>query len=80
VGGPLPFSEVRTTSSSAPTALCTHERVHLCEGWCWTTRSNAPSHNGKFDYRTGEALRAPVCVNLKTYPVKVGNGRIAIEI
>ena len=30
--------------------------------------------------RTGEALRAPVCVNLKTYATKVENGRVFIEI
>ena len=24
-----------------------------------------PKHNGRFDYRTGEAKRAPVCVNLQ---------------
>jgi 3-phenylpropionate/trans-cinnamate dioxygenase ferredoxin component len=39
-----------------------------------------PKHNGQFDYRTGEALRAPVCVNLGTYPVKVEANRIWIEI
>jgi len=39
-----------------------------------------PKHSGAFDYRTGEAKRAPVCVNLKTFPTKVENGRIHIEI
>jgi hypothetical protein len=27
-----------------------------------------PKHNGSFDYRNGEAIDPPVCVNLKTYP------------
>ena len=31
------------------------------------------------DYRTGEAKGAPACVNLKTYPVKVENGRVMIR-
>jgi 3-phenylpropionate/trans-cinnamate dioxygenase ferredoxin subunit len=39
-----------------------------------------PKHNGQFDYRTGEARRAPVCVNLQTYPVRVTGGRVLIEI
>ena len=39
-----------------------------------------PKHNGQFDYRTGEAIRAPVCVDLKTYPVKIDGDRILIEI
>lgn len=47
-------------------------------GWSWITRS--PKHNGQFDYRTGEAKRAPVCVNLTTYPVKVDGDRVLIEV
>ncbi len=39
-----------------------------------------PMHNGQFDYRTGEARRSPVCVNLKTYPVKVEDGNVFIDI
>ena len=39
-----------------------------------------PKHNGQFDYRTGEAMRAPVCVNLKTYPVKVEGGKVFIDL
>ena len=29
---------------------------------------------------TGEAKGAPVCVNLKTYPVKLENGMVHIDI
>ena len=39
-----------------------------------------PKHNGQFDYRTGEPLRAPVCENLGTYPVKIEGGKVLIEI
>lgn len=39
-----------------------------------------PKHNGQFDYRTGEALRTPVCVNLTTYPAKLENGDVLIDI
>ena len=39
-----------------------------------------PKHNGQFDYRTGEAKRAPACVNLKTFPVRVQDGQVYIEI
>ena len=37
-------------------------------------------HNGQFDYRTGEAKRAPACEALRTYPVKVENGEVFIDI
>jgi 3-phenylpropionate/trans-cinnamate dioxygenase ferredoxin subunit len=39
-----------------------------------------PKHNGRFDYRDGEALGAPVCVNLKTYKVKVEGDDVMIEV
>jgi 3-phenylpropionate/trans-cinnamate dioxygenase ferredoxin component len=60
--------------------LCTHEKVHLCDGLVMEHTIECPKHNGLFDYRTGEALRAPVCVNLKTYKTKVEGGRVFVEI
>ncbi|MEZ5913825.1 MAG: MocE family 2Fe-2S type ferredoxin [Paracoccaceae bacterium] len=60
--------------------LCTHEQVHLAEGLVLDHVIECPKHNGQFDYRTGEALRAPVCVNLRTYPARVENGKVAIRI
>lgn len=60
--------------------LCTHEKVHLEDGLVMDYVIECPKHNGQFDYRTGEATRAPVCVNLGTYPVKVEGGRVFIEI
>ena len=39
-----------------------------------------PKHNGRFDYRSGAAKGAPVCVGLKTYPAKVEAGKIFIDL
>jgi 3-phenylpropionate/trans-cinnamate dioxygenase ferredoxin subunit len=39
-----------------------------------------PKHNGRFDYRTGEAKRVPACIDLRTYPVKVEGGKVLIQI
>lgn len=60
--------------------LCTHEQVHLANGLVMGYEIECPKHNAIFDYRTGKALRAPACVDLRTYPVKVENGRIFIAI
>lgn len=60
--------------------VCTHEKVHLADGLVMDYTIECPKHNGVFDYRTGEALRMPVCINLRTFPVKVENGRVFIEI
>ncbi|MDP5219506.1 MocE family 2Fe-2S type ferredoxin [Ruegeria sp. 2205SS24-7] len=60
--------------------LCTHEQVHLADGLVIDNEIECPRHNGVFDYRTGEALRAPVCVNLATYDARVEAGRVLIQI
>ncbi len=60
--------------------LCTHEQVHLADGLVMDHLIECPKHNGQFDYRTGEPKRAPVCDALRTYPVRVENGRVWIDI
>jgi len=60
--------------------LCTHEEVDLSEGLVIDYIIECPMHNGQFDYRSGEALRTPVCVDIKTYPTRVENDRILIAI
>ena len=60
--------------------LCTHEQVHLSGGLVLDYEIECPKHNGIFDYRTGAAKRAPVCVDLKTHPTKVEGGRVLVDI
>lgn len=64
----------------ATDGLCTHERAHLADGLVMDHLIECPKHNGRFDYRTGEAKRAPACVALRTYPVKVEDGKVLIDI
>jgi hypothetical protein len=39
-----------------------------------------PKHNGRFDYVSGKALGAPVLEDVRTYPVKVVQGTVFIEL
>ena len=64
----------------ATDGLCTHEKVHLADGLVMNYVIECPKHNGRFDYRTGAAKGAPVCVDLKTYPVKVEAGQLFINL
>ncbi len=64
----------------ATSGLCTHEAVHLADGLVMDNVIECPKHNGRFDYTNGAALGAPVCVDLKTYPVKVEGGRVLVEV
>lgn len=63
----------------ATDGLCTHEKVHLADGLVMDDIIECPKHNGRFDYKTGEAKGAPVCVNLRTYPVKVEGGKVLLQ-
>ena len=64
----------------ATDGLCTHEDQHLEDGLVIGTVIECPLHGGRFDIITGKALSAPVCVDLKTYPVKVENGTISVDL
>lgn len=64
----------------ATDGLCTHEKVHLADGLVMDNIIECPKHNGRFDYRSGAAKGAPVCVNLKTYPAKLEAGKVMIDI
>ncbi len=64
----------------ATDGLCTHEHVHLADGLVMDNIIECPKHNGRFDYRTGEAKGAPVCINLKTYPVRITDGTVFIDL
>ncbi len=64
----------------ATDGLCTHEKIHLAGGLVMDDIIECPKHNGRFNYKTGAAKGAPVCVNLATYPVRVQGERVLIEI
>ena len=59
---------------------CTHEKAHLADGLVMDNIIECPKHNGRFDYKSGAAKGAPVCVDLKTYPVKTEGGRVLIDL
>ncbi|MBO9631095.1 Rieske family ferredoxin [Shinella sp. WSJ-2] len=64
----------------ATDGLCTHEKIHLADGLVMDHIIECPKHNGRFNYKTGEAKGAPVCVDLRTYPVKVEGGTVFISV
>ena len=64
----------------ATDGLCTHERVHLADGLVTGAIIECPKHNGRFDVRTGAAKGAPVCVDLRTYPVRLEGGKVLIGL
>ncbi|MCY0964610.1 MocE family 2Fe-2S type ferredoxin [Parathalassolituus penaei] len=70
-----PNGEVYATSGH-----CTHERIHLADGLVMDDIIECPKHNGRFNYKTGKAQGAPVCEHLKTWPTRVENGLIFLNV
>jgi len=64
----------------ATAGMCTHEHTCLAYGLVMGDIIECPKHNGRFNYKTGQAKGAPVCVDLRTYAVKVEAGKVMIEI
>ncbi len=64
----------------ATDGLCTHEKVHLADGLVMGTIIECPKHNGRFDYRSGAAKGAPVCIDLKTYKVRVEGSAVLLQV
>lgn len=60
--------------------LCTHERAYLSDGVVIDCIVECPFHQGRFDVRTGKAMGAPVIVPLKTYPLKVADGALYLQV
>jgi naphthalene 1,2-dioxygenase system ferredoxin subunit len=60
--------------------VCTHGNARLCDGFLDGHEIECPLHQGKFDIRSGKAMCAPLTEDLRTYPVKVEDGHVFIEI
>lgn len=59
---------------------CTHEEASLSKGFLKGELVKCPLHGSRFNVRTGEALEEPAEENLKTYPVRLKDGCILIDL
>ena len=61
---------------------CSHDDGPLCEG-DWDPEEGVvvcPRHGANFDIRTGEALTLPAFEPVETYPVRVADGIVKVEL
>ena len=61
---------------------CSHDDGPLCEG-DWDPDEGVvicPRHGANFDIRTGDALTLPAFEPVETYPVRVADGLIKLEL
>ena len=60
--------------------LCTHGPGSLSEGYIEGDVVECNFHNGQFNIRTGEVVSPPCMIPIKTYPTRVENGKVVIDV
>lgn len=60
--------------------ICTHEYALLSEGFCEGGKVECPLHQACFDIRTGRALDDPAEIDVQTYPTRVLNGLVQVDL
>jgi naphthalene 1,2-dioxygenase system ferredoxin subunit len=60
--------------------VCTHGHARLCDGFLDGHEIECPLHQGKFDIRNGHATCQPATDPLRTFPVKIENGRVFVDL
>jgi naphthalene 1,2-dioxygenase system ferredoxin subunit len=60
--------------------ICTHGHARLCDGFLDGHEIECPLHQGKFDIRSGQATCQPAVDALRTFPVKIENGRVFVDL
>jgi anthranilate 1,2-dioxygenase ferredoxin subunit len=60
--------------------LCTHGHARLSEGYVENGCVECPLHQGLFDIRTGAPRSAPVVEGVRTFPVRIVDGKVQISL
>ncbi len=58
---------------------CSHEFSPLVEGIVMGGKVFCQKHGSRFDIRTGKVIDYPATQDIKTYPVKIEEGRVFIK-
>ncbi|HLG51078.1 MAG TPA: non-heme iron oxygenase ferredoxin subunit [Chloroflexota bacterium] len=60
--------------------ICTHEEASLAEGDLDGEIVECALHGARFNVRTGAVVAPPAVVPVRTYPVRIIDGQIEIEL
>jgi nitrite reductase/ring-hydroxylating ferredoxin subunit len=64
----------------ATAAICPHHAAWLSQGRMSGEFVDCPRHQGRFHIPTGRQERGPECPPLRTYPVRVEDGRVLVAV
>jgi len=60
--------------------ICSHAYARMDEGRLRGNRLICPLHGASFDVRTGAVLGAPANAPLPSYPVRVVDGQVEVQV
>ena len=60
--------------------LCTHGAARMSDGFLEGREIECPLHQGRFDVCSGQAMCAPLTENIRTYPVRIENLRVMLNL
>lgn len=64
----------------ATAAVCPHHAAWFSQGGITGDCVDCPRHQGRFHIPTGRLVRGPECPDLRTYPVRVQDGRLLVDV
>lgn len=59
--------------------VCPHAYALLTQGFADGCEIECPLHNAVFDVTTGRHLRGEPCRDIKTFPIRITEGRIEVQ-
>lgn len=60
--------------------FCSHGHARMSDGFLEGREIECPLHQGKFDICTGKALCVPLTEDIRSYPARVENQRVLINL
>jgi 3-phenylpropionate/trans-cinnamate dioxygenase ferredoxin component len=60
--------------------LCTHDESPLESGKLIGAEIECPRHGARFDICTGRVCQMPAAAPLESYPVRVEDGKVQVEV
>lgn len=60
--------------------VCTHDGGELGAGDIVDGQIQCPRHGARFDLKTGNATQMPAVIGIGTYPVKIEDGNILVNL
>ena len=79
-GKAICLARVDDTTIYAVDDTCSHEDASLSEGEILGREIECPLHLSQFDLETGEVKAPPAWAPISTYPVRIADGMIVVDV